>query len=715
MSTVRESILPDVASVIADELQLMRVRMLDENGFSKKKIVSEFILKIANIYGLQTTLDTKITKNVASSGGIIPQYLADGDIDFSTFKIGTFDSSASIGSLVDNGFYTAAGTGSAYENAIMGNVYAVFVFNKTQTVYSSDRGMWYRIYSIVDHYSEWSIPSYIGGSVNNITVSRAQADWLVANNSLTVGAVYRIFDNANYEYIVLTAATSNRFFDDGLAYAACPIRRNGDFIVGGESVHFNGQWIHNLGNAIGTVSIHGNRCYVNTTGAHGTQADFVLDSTNWSLINFRINPEFYSFEWHGINYDYTNDYVRQEWDAYGNRFGDITLPDTDDGFRCHMNDWGLNYEYDETNKIIFKENTLTRLYGTTPTLGEGYNNIITIKGNNGTGSIKDYLIPDNTTPGATPVVHFEIMDNIFIGDTLPADNVVNGKAAPIIDSVTMMQYGAYPVYNRICGNRIYPGGKITGVYRVNNQQSCTIADNDIMDVITTSAASSGFPASMKGLHIARSTIGGSFEASYYDGGNESDVALVNTVIHAGAVIKAIANGYVSITDSVLYSSRTFTASASRKESKGSIFASLYYGGGEFSYAQGGTFQAPVYGSGCATTVVGSNGVTIAGTNISDTTITIVHAGWYKFMYEASAQSPTKIDVEAKAFKGAAAIPMAYKKITYVAIDEWINSSISGIVQLAAGDVVTVKYASPGSGTTTLLSGQINVTVEYKGQ
>ena len=91
------------------------------------------------------------------------------------------------------------------------------------------------------------------------------------------------------------------------------------------------------------------------------------------------------------------------------------------------------------------------------------------------------------------------------------------------------------------------------------------------------------------------------------------------------------------------------------------------------------------------------------------------AGIHEFKYEASAQSPTKIDVEAKAFKGAAAIPMLYKKITYVAIDEWINSSISGIVQLAAGDVVTVKYASPGSGTTTLLLGQINVTVEYKGQ
>ena len=61
--------------------------------------------------------------------------------------------------------------------------------------------------------------------MNNITVSRLQADWLVANNSLTVGAVYRIFDNANYEYIVLTAATSNTFNPRVLVYAPRPLYR----------------------------------------------------------------------------------------------------------------------------------------------------------------------------------------------------------------------------------------------------------------------------------------------------------------------------------------------------------------------------------------------------------------------------------------------------------------------------------------------------------
>ena len=43
--------------------------------------------------------------------GRIPIYLDDGDIDFSSFKIGSFNSAASIGSLTRDGFYTADGSG----------------------------------------------------------------------------------------------------------------------------------------------------------------------------------------------------------------------------------------------------------------------------------------------------------------------------------------------------------------------------------------------------------------------------------------------------------------------------------------------------------------------------------------------------------------------------------------------------------------------------
>ena len=189
----------------------------------------------------------------------------------------------------------------------------------------------------------------------------------------------------------------------------------------------------------------------------------------------------------------------------------------------------------------------------------------------------------------------------------------------------------------------------------------------------------------------------------------------NTIFHDGSQINGWDfNGY-TLSNSEIYGTngaRTLSGNTEIKQSKGSIFASLYIGAGEFSYTRDGTFKAPVLGSGCAVNVVASNGVTVTGTDISDLAITIVHSGNYKVKYESSAQSPVKLDVESKVYKGATAIPMLYNKKTYTAIDEWINSSISGIVPLVAGDVITFKYASPASGTADVLLGQINFTIEY---
>ena len=157
----KENQIGEEVSTDPDVLKDMFVRFVTAmgTGLSKNKKVSEFILKIANIYGLQTALDSKITKNIAGFEGRIPIYLDDGDIDFSSFKIGSFNSAASIGSLTRDGFYTADGSGSGYENSIMGYLAAVLTINDTQIVLSTDRGLWYRTYD-----AGWSIPSYIGGS-----------------------------------------------------------------------------------------------------------------------------------------------------------------------------------------------------------------------------------------------------------------------------------------------------------------------------------------------------------------------------------------------------------------------------------------------------------------------------------------------------------------------------------------------------------------------
>lgn len=724
---IKENQIPEELSTDPEVLKDMFVRFVTAKGtgLSKNKKLSELILKIANIYGLQAALDSKITKNVSGGAGIIPTYLDDGDIDFSTFKIGTFDSAATIDSLTDNGFYTAEGTGSGYKNSIMGNVYAVFVFNNTQTVYSSDRGIWYRIYS-----GGWSIPSYVGGSVNNITVSRAQADWLVANNSLTAGAVYRIFDHPDYMYIVLTAATSSTFFEDGLAYAVRPKYRDvATYTIGGETVDFVGCWSFLTSASVGDVAWYCNRLYVNQTDSVGTASGFALDLPDWLLINFRLNPEFYAFEWHGIVYDYANDYVKLESDAFGNEFGDIIKRTPDDGFRCHMNDWSVGG---------FKNNKCNRWYNNN--YGSCENNIGGadvhsnygggLNGNRFNGSV--CIIARNTFLSMfNNVLNYEaiITDN----GNISANVIISGSSigGEIMENAAVETTGGDNFGLIIQDCRVGKSGDIKRCY---GQIRECVVDGNIFDNNTDNSGS--MDISYSNIHAgstiencgtvfirdsiiqSRVTVSGA-DVDISDSDVKGNIVTTGDILLARSEFRGnvpSGTGDYQYSDSFLLNAPTTTATRTIRQSSGTIFASLYIGSGEFFYTRDGKFKAPVQWDGCAVNVVASNGVTITGTNISNLAITIVHSGNYKVKYESSAKSPDKLDVESKVYKGATAIPMLYNKKTYTGINEWINSSISGIVPLVAGDVITVKYASPPSGTTaSFLLGQINITIEYKGQ
>jgi hypothetical protein len=643
--TIKENLIPQETSTDPEVLKDMFVRFVTAlgTGSSKNKKVSELILKIANIYGLQTALDSKIGKNVSGHEGNIPSYMADGDIDFSTFKIGTFDSSASIGSLVDNGFYTAAGTGSAYENAIMGNVCAVFVFNNTQTVYSSDRGMWYRIYSIVDHYSAWSIPSYIGGSTSNIQLTYAQAEALATGFDLTPGTSYAIVDytTTGYERIILRAATSSEFEQDGLAFLSVPIHRASvDDTIGGEPITFKGCWRSTGTYAYGDVVWFFGQMYSNLTGNTGSIRDtYFLNIADWNQLTPDTYPEFYVYVKHGVTYDFATNFVRKEWDEYGNEFGDSILQA--DGFQTRYNDWHLGIDDVLGVNSNFYGNRLRRCYNVSVDAGEPI-----IVNCSGDGDIR-----------GSNAVSSLIYEGCEINGNAAYISIFGATDVLIYNTVINVPLNGDIEYLRGC----VVEGQINGCYGV-------YAENTIFH-----------------------------KASQINGWDFNGYTLFNSEIYGthGAI--------------------TLSGDTEIKQSKGSIFASLYIGAGEFSYTRGGTFQSPVLGSGCAVNTVASNGVTISGANISTLAITIVHSGYYNIKYEATAQSPVKLDVESKVYKGATAIPMLYNKKTYTAIDEWINSSISGIVQLAAGDVITAKYASTGSGTATLLLGQINVTIEYKGQ
>jgi hypothetical protein len=561
--------------------------------------------------------------------------------------------------------------------------------------------MWYRIYSIVDNYSEWSIPTYIGGSVNNITVSRAQADWLVANNSLTVGASYSIVDypTTGYERIILRAATSSEFEKDGIAFLSVPIHRAVvDDTIGSELLHFKSCWRSTGTYAVGDIVWFYGQMYANLTGATGSIRDtYYLNFADWNPLTPEIYPEFYTVVKHGVTYDFATNYVRKEWDEFGNEFGDGLL--LADGFQARYNDWYLDIDTLPSNYLFaFEGNKCRRFYnnGIYGSLTEY--STIRIVGNTGDGDIYGQDLDSLDNP-----CYFSISNNVLkvqhkSDDYVPLTPAIYGNKL-LLDTIG----NQWPV--SIDGNTLLSGTiKNNDLFNEAGDDEYTfITGNTISGTITD--IDSATSSSIKVYNcLIEGTLTGETPWLY-----NTNILGIGTTLTIGA-------GGASASDCTFYESRTIAGKyGSTQERKGFIFASLYIGTGEFSFDRDASFHAPEVQTGCLLTSVGSNGITVAGTDINSMLITFIHAGWYSVEYNASALSAVKLDVESLCYNGATAIQDLYNKKTYTAIDEWINASISGYVYFSAGDTLSCKYRASGTGICTLELGQINVTIEYKGQ
>lgn len=724
MSTsIKENGLPQEASTDPEVLKDMFVRFVTAlgTGSSKNKKLSELILKIANIYGLQTALDSKIGKNVPGGTGIIPSYLADGDIDFSTFKIGTFDNAATIGSLMDNGFYTAGGTGSSYYNFVMGYVVAVITINNTQIILSSDRGIWYRVYS-----GSWSYPLSVGGTPNNIMLTYAQALEMASTGQLTTGTLYSIYDHAEYESLVLTAATSSTFNPRGLVYAPRPLYRDvATHTIGGEDVSFVGCWSFLDSVTTGDVAWYCNRLYANMTGAVGTATNFVLDSTNWSKIDFRVNPEFYAFEWHEVIYDYANDYVKLESDALGNEFGDIIKRTPDDGFRCHMNDWSIEE---------FKNNKCNRWYNNNYGSCENNSGGADVYGNN-TGGINGCrfngsvcIIANNyNTQISNCVLNYEAI--ITGNGNTTASVTISGCdiGGEIQDNAKVPSIGASEVFNLVdC--RIGKSGDIKRCYGSIIE---SVIDGNIFDNNTDDSGSMDIQYS--NIH-AGCTINDCTSIGLYDTIVRSQVVLYAPSLTAfDSIISATINtsGDVLLTrvelngtltgsndhtytDSIVYNQATSTPTETQnvRESVSKITGSCYIGTGQFSVANGASYSPASIISGCVVTTIRENGVSIA----SETTgpeITAHRTGWFRFFYNASVLCQVNaLDLESIVCVNGTPVQAGYNRKTYPNYDSFINSGLFVDLDLTAGDVVTMQYKHGNGTPVTFTLGQINMELTY---
>ena len=583
-------------------------------GASQLKKVSGLILKIGNILGLQAALDSKI--NSLPSGFQQLAKVVSGGIEASSIKDGVFASLIEMDALTDTGLYTPS---ASMTDDLMGTIFYVLTGNSAQFILSS-KGVWYRQYS-----ESWSLPMYVGGGNDNIILTYNEAFNLADEDKLTPGVSYviRDYETTGYSLIILTAASSSLFFQNGYASAPVPKHRYGTYYIGTESVVFLGVWDSELSPSIGNACIWYNKVFVNMTGNVGTADGFLLDSTNWNLINPITYGEFYRFDLHTVTYDFRNNYVRKEADEFGNEFGDGV--ESNDLFQTRYNDFGLDIDGGE-----FYGNKLSRCYNNSSQIGSVVNN---------TGG--GILYNNNGATASGHIAHNTISFNAELRNCTIAEQgtLVDTKISGVLYDVILRGIMAECTVNASVGNFTVP---LVGAY----PRSC------------------------------------SFETNYNGGG--------------GVFYESVDAEMLTISIS-----------------KSTIFASYFVGEGVFTLGAG-VDVSPTITSGCVVQSKG-NGVIIPGiSDIENSSVTIRFSGKYEVRYDVSALCDTKRDVTTYLKVNGVKRQGVWNKKQYTLNDIWVSSSMSNVVELGKGDVLTFGYDVSGTGVATFTLGQINVIIKYLG-
>lgn len=590
-------------------------------GASQLKKVSGLILKISNILGLQSALDSKI--NSLPSGFQQLAKVVDGGIAASSIKDGSFASLIEMDTLTDTGLYSPS---VSITDSLMGTIFYVLTGNSAQFILSS-KGIWYRQYS-----ESWSLPMYVGGGNDNIILTYDEAFNLADEDKLTPGVAYTIsdYDSTGYSLIVLTAATSSDFFQNGYASAPVPIHRFGTHVIGSESVTFLDVWNSTLMPSVGNVCVWYNKLYANITGGIGYADGYSLDTTNWNLINPITYMEFYRFDLHTIVYDFKNNAVLSESDSFGNTFGESVV--AYDGFKTIHNDWGLNVDGGE-----FYGNVLSRCYNIS-------GHIAHLSRNTGIGSIFDVRVDTN----GQDVVGCSI-----------TDNSINGQ----LNDCTLYLDGSAVIYS----NKI--DGVVTNIHNHSSLMRCYIAEGAFLRNFT--------------IELEEAYLSGCDIHNTYDGGGGSF--------------------YYEFIDEEL----RFVLSERR------IFAAYHVGAGVFTLGAGNDVS-PIVTSGCNIYYPLRNAIKYSGSSLEYSSVEIMFSGLYEVKYDASALCDTKRDITTYLKVNGTKNQSVWSKKQYTAADMWINSSMSNIVRLNEGDILTFGYDVSGTGTAIITLGQINVVIKYLG-
>jgi hypothetical protein len=453
-----------------------------------------------------------------------------------------------------------------------------------------------------------------------------------------------------------------------------------------------------------------------------------LDSTNWAKIDFRVNPEFYAFEWHEVIYDYANDYVKLESDALGNEFGDIIKREPDDGFRCHMNDWDIDG---------FKNNKCNRWYNNN--LGSCENNSggADVYGNNngGNGGINGNrfngsvcIIANNyNTQISNCVLNYEA---IITGNGNPiASMLISGCdiGGEIQNNAKVPSIGASVGLN-LLDCRIGKSGDIKRCYGTIKE---SIIDGNIFDNNTSNSGSMSIEYSTinAGCTIKNCTNIVMYDTivrsqvelrtpslTAYDSIISAAISTSGNVLLNRVELNAQLTGWNNhqYTDSIVYNQATSTPTEMQnvRESVSKITGSCYVGTGQFSVANGASYSPASIISGCVVTTIRENGVSIAS-GTTGPVITAHRTGWFRFFYNASVLCQVNaLDLESIVCVNGTPVQAGYNRKTYPNLDSFITSGLFVDLDLTAGDIVTMQYKHGNGTPVTFTLGQINMELTY---
>lgn len=211
-------------------------------------------------------------------------------------------------SVVNRGNVPAMSSGNFADRPNPGLLGAVYFSVDTQEIFRDNGATWDLLASVGG-----------GGGGSYIAIDRASALLAVAGSSLVPGALYKITDASYGQGIFLDAISVNQFSQFGLRLQPCPLTYARSIFP---LFNWRGVYRPYVLYNVGDYAIHGGRVWLNLNGNAGSAIDPIeLDPVEWQLQTPDSVSGLYTVELFGIDYDFANDYIRKQWDEYGNVCG----------------------------------------------------------------------------------------------------------------------------------------------------------------------------------------------------------------------------------------------------------------------------------------------------------------------------------------------------------------------------------------------------------